>query len=44
MKSLKGSVKLVVTSYRLGEMSGGFGETGEPFVEDDFLEMSSLLT
>ena len=26
-KSLEGLVKLVKTSYRLGEMSGGFGET-----------------
>ena len=25
---MEGFVKLVVTSYRLGEMSGGFGETG----------------
>ena len=27
-KCLEGLVKLVITSYRLGEMSGGFGETG----------------
>ena len=26
-KCLEGLVKLVITSYRLGEMSGGFGET-----------------
>ena len=26
-KCLEGLVKLVMTSYRLGEMSGGFGET-----------------
>ena len=25
-KCLEGLVKLVITSYRLGEMSGGFGE------------------
>ena len=28
-------MKLVLSSYRLREMSGGFGETGEPHVEDD---------
>ena len=36
-------MKLVVTNYRPGEMSGGFGETGEPIVEDDFLGNPSLL-
>ena len=36
-------MKLVVTSNRLGEMSGGFGETGEPHVEDDFLGYPSSL-
>ena len=28
-KCLEGLVKLVLTSYRLGEMPGGFGETGQ---------------
>ena len=27
-KFLEGFVKLVISSYRLGEMYGGFGETG----------------
>ena len=27
-KCLEGLVKLVMTSYKLGKMSGGFGETG----------------
>ena len=27
-KCLKGLVKVVITTYRLGEMSGRFGETG----------------
>ena len=36
-------MKLVVPSYRLGVMSGGFGETGEPHVEDDFLGSPSSL-
>ena len=27
-KCLEGLVKVVFTTYRLGEMSGGFGETG----------------
>ena len=40
---LEGLVKLVVTSYRLREMSCGFGETGEPHVEDDFLGSPSSL-
>ena len=27
-KCLQGLVKLIIASYRLGEMPGGFGETG----------------
>ena len=36
-------MKLVITSYRLREMSCGFGETGDPHVEDDFLGSPSSL-
>ena len=45
-KCLKGLVKVVITTYRLREMSGWFGETGVSkyvvIVEDDFLECPSL--
>ena len=46
-KSLEGMVKLVKTSYRLGEMSGGLGETGSTLTVviffDLFLSPSLLL-
>ena len=35
-------MKIVITSYRLGEMSGGFGETGSMLTVVIFLICSSL--